>query len=118
MRSIPPNEFGLTRAGGASLSGGDVGLREQLREQGVKFEEIPVEHLVSMSTGECAALIIYTSPKTGKTVVTLVVRGQSEIDEWGESYYVFEGMSREEALRDECWWTENFSMLECLATGS
>ncbi|MCK9527004.1 MAG: hypothetical protein M0R49_13890 [Limnochordia bacterium] len=109
MREIKSNSIGLT---GYSWwddwsykplpSGKDGTLENQLTDAGVSFERIDIKHLVGM--GGCAYLIFYTSPNTGKPVTTLCVPHHEIIDSWGMEYFIFAGMPKEQALKDEGWW--------------
>lgn len=99
---IPPNKIGLTKFNYWSDMQPNKDLREQLQDRGIEFSEIPITHLVGMAGN--AALVFYISPVSGKPVTVLAVPIRYEIDSFAEEYYIFEGMTKEQALRDEEWW--------------
>jgi hypothetical protein len=108
MLSFPPNDIGLTKYTGYSDFSSNGTLEDQLDKAGVKYIEALIPHLVGMA-GE-ARLLFYTSPKTGSHVTVLVVPLRGDIDSFGEDYYYFEGVSMEDALRDESRWLNAYDV--------
>jgi hypothetical protein len=102
--AAPENTIGLTHV--AHAYDGHPGLRDQLREQGVAFSETEIPHLVGMAG--CASLVFYLSPVDGAPITTLAVPIRADVDSFGESYYIFRGLTREEALRDEQAWLDRY----------
>lgn len=105
MKEAPQNTIGLTHIGSAFDE--DETLRDQLKARDVAYTEVEIPHLVGM--GGCASLVFYASPVDGVPVTTLVVPQRGDVDSFGEAYYFFRGVTREEALRDEQLWLDRYS---------
>ncbi len=101
MDTAPSNTIGLTHiAGWTDLMAGDR-LEDQLEKAAVAIEKQDIPTIVGM--GGCARLVGYTSQRTGQPVTVLVVPLQGDIDSWAEDYYIFGGLSFEDATRMTDW---------------
>lgn len=100
LRNLKTNKIGLTDFAiwdNGIFSGAP--LREQLDKEGVKYHEVNLNKVVSG-----ASLIYYISKKSGVPITILCIQLRDEDDRPAEEYYYFEGMTLEQAIRDEDWW--------------
>jgi hypothetical protein len=87
--SAPANTIGLTAT--AYWDGAFSAVQpivDQLEKAGVPTRTRDLPGIVGM--GGCAQLICYTSPKRGREVTVLVIPHQSDVDQFGETYYYFD----------------------------
>jgi hypothetical protein len=101
-----PNAISLTHYHGWDDSCASGPLCDQLATAKIPFEQMDVPHLVSMAGN--ASLVFYVSPKTGKPVTVLLIPSRADIDSFGEEYFYFEGMTREQAMADERFWPDAY----------
>lgn len=87
---------------------GTLPLAHQLTAAGITFSDVPIPHLRSLAA--CASLYIYTDP----TPVVVLVIPQRGVDSVAETYYFFDGMTREEALESEQAWLDRYDICETL----
>ena len=110
----PDNPFGMTRYAWwsdlAEIQSGTKPLRDQLTAQNVTFEEEQIPYIVGMAG--TAALLFYTSPRTGQPVTVFCIPHRYDVDSWAEDYYYFEGLSKDEALAKD--WSEVYDFARAL----
>jgi hypothetical protein len=111
-------EYGKTREAAVLLAflGDDEPLTGRRLERGVAFDHVEVPHLLT-TIGACW-LTCYISPLTGKPVTVLTVPDNGGGDDPGETYYYFEGMTREQATENERWWLDNIDTMNELLHAS
>ncbi|HKI36062.1 MAG TPA: hypothetical protein VKA46_29670 [Gemmataceae bacterium] len=112
VTKVAENAIGLTAWCGWTDSLGGQPLEDQLRAKGLPFEHVEVPHLLTI-IGACW-LTLYISPLSGKPVTVLTVPDNGGGDDPGETYYYFEGMTRERALKSEQWWLDNIDTMRDL----
>lgn len=100
ISGVLPNDLGLTAFKSAEIGGSQLSLTAQLDHAGVTYQRRELPPLYGH--GGNAAVVTYTSPRTGSSVVTLVVPHRPEIDQYVEDLYIFEGLDHGEA-QDRNW---------------
>ncbi len=111
---IPPSQIGLTRFNYWDDKQPNSDLRGQLKKGRIQYSEAPIRHPVG--TDGTASLVFYNSPKSGKPITVLVVAHRPA--SFSEDYFYFEGMTKEQALRDEEWWLIAYEAAEQLVYGA
>ena len=104
MWDVPENPIGLSKFAGWDDMCRGKPLLHQLEAAGIPYETVDIPHLVGMAG--CARLVFYTSVATGKPITTLLVPLRGDIDSFGEEYYIWIGMTREQALESESRWLD------------
>lgn len=92
----PGNDLGLTAIGNYSTETNTTHLRQQLDTAGITYQTVQLPAIVGM--GGNAVLLAYTSPKSGRPVTVLVVPDRLEADQFGETYFYFDGLALGDAL--------------------
>lgn len=92
MRDLT-TKFGLTRVHDTFDSGDD--LADQLDKHAVPHTRFDLPNIVGM--GGAAWLMGYVSPDTRKHVTALVIPRRYEVDQFGVTYYYFDGLAWDEA---------------------
>lgn len=105
---IPENTIGCTGYDSWSADYNDDPLGEKLKKLNIPFDVSEIQHLVGMAG--CARLLFYDSPSTGAARIAFVIP-YSGGDTWGEEYFYFDGISKEDALKSEQQWVDRYD--EC-----
>ena len=94
--TVAPNNFGLTMYGCWDSDGPSKPLEEQFRDEGRQVEKIALPNIVGMAGS--AYLLCFVSRKNEPSTVLVVPDSGGDV--WGEDYYYFMGLSREQATSD------------------
>lgn len=112
----PPNNIGLTATGVWDCGCTAPPLTDQLRTAGVPYRTRELPTIAGM--GGTARLVFYTSPRRDRAVTVLAVPHQADVDQFGESYYYFEGIDEDDATAGdvEGRWASIYDMCCSLAS--
>lgn len=106
---IPTNTIGCTGYDSWSADYDDDSLGAKLKKLGIPFDVSEIPHLTGMAGS--ARLLFYDSPSTGAPRITFVIP-YSGGDTWGEEYFYFDGITKEDALKSEQQWIDKYD--ECV----
>lgn len=110
-KPVEPNNIGLTalRTWDSSYTSSPP-LIDQMTASGVAHTVHQLPQIVGM--GGNAYLLCYTSPKTSTPVTVLVVPHRSDVDQFAEDYFYFEGMDESAAVAGdfEARWAELYDL--------
>jgi len=106
------NDIGLSQHVEIEIGADQPALIDVLQRLDIPYETFKLENIVGM--GGAAYLLWYTSRKTGKPVTVLCIPLQWDVDSFGEEYFYFEGLTKEEALQRD--WIKVYDKAKLLTT--